>query len=110
VSPEPAFLLETLLDLDGHNVVFGRGEVIQKAGHDLVLTPALDEEHFWLAALGLGYFRNFGSLAGFLPGVGVRGNIGLVPADVEPFYGTRVPVGGMVFLRIAVAPMGRKSH
>jgi hypothetical protein len=109
-SVSPSLLLETHLDLDGRNVVFGRGEVIQKAGHDLILTPALDEQHFWLAALGLGYLRNFGSLAGFLPGVGIRGNLGLVPADVEPFYGTRVPVGGMVFLRLAMAPMGRQSH
>jgi hypothetical protein len=109
-SLSPAFLLETNLDLDGRNVVFGRAEVIQKSGHDLVLTPELDDTHFWLAALGLGYLRNFGPLAGFLPGVGVRGNLGLVPAGVEPFYGTRVPVGGIVFLRIAVAPMSRQTH
>jgi hypothetical protein len=109
-SLSPSFLLETLLDLDGRNVVFGRGEVIQKAGHDLVLTPDLDEEHFRLAALGLGYLRNFGSVAGFLPGLGVRANLGLVPADVEPFYGTRLPVGGMVFLRAAIAPRRREAH
>ena len=106
-SLSPSFLLETHLDLDGRNVLFGRGEVIQKAGHDLVLTPALEEAHFWLAALGLGYLRNLGPLAGFLPGLGVRGNLGLLPAGVEPFYGTRIPVGGMVFLRIVVAPMSR---
>jgi hypothetical protein len=87
-SLSPAFLVETNLDLDGRNVVFGRAEVVQKSGHDLVLTPDLDEAHFWLAGIGVGYLRNLGTLAGFLPGLGARGLLGIVPARVEPFYGT----------------------
>ena len=109
-SFSPSFLLEANLDLDGRNVVFGRVEVLQKSGHDLVLTPELEEEHFWLAGFGAGYLRNFGPVGGFLPGVGARGFAGLVPSGVEPFYGTRVPVGGIVFLRVAVAPMGHQGH
>jgi len=105
-----SFLVETNLDFDGRNVVFGRAELVQKTGHDLVLTPDLDERHFWLAAFGLGYLRNFGPLVGFLPGVGARGLLGLVPSDVEPFYGTRALLGGIVFLRVAVAPMSGHSH
>jgi hypothetical protein len=109
-SWSPSFLLEAIFDLDGANVVFGRGEVVQKSGRDLVLTPDLDETHFWLSALGLGYLRNFGPFGGFLPGVGARGFVSLVPSGVEPFYGTRIPVGGMVYLRFAVAPMNHEKH
>ena len=106
----PSFLVETNLDLDGRNVVFGRAEVLQKRGHDLVLTPDLEEAHFWLAGFGAGYLRNFAALGGFLPGIGARGFAGLVPSGVEPFYGTRVPVGGIVFLRVAVAPTSPQRH
>jgi hypothetical protein len=79
---------------------------VQKGGRDLVLTPDLDETHFWLTGLGVGYLRNVRAISGFLPGLGARGLFGLVPSDVEPFYGTRVPVGGIVFLRVTMAPMG----
>jgi hypothetical protein len=100
-----AFLLESTLDLDGANMIFGRLEVVEKTGHDLVLTPALEEEKFRVGTLALGYVRNFGPFAGFVPGVGVRGAIGLVPSGLEPFYGQRTPVGGMVYGRLGVAPM-----
>jgi hypothetical protein len=106
----PSFLLETNLDIDGRNVLFGRGEILQKSGHDLVLTPDLDETHFWLAALGIGYLRNFGALRGLVPGLGARGLIGVLPSAVEPFYGTRVPIGGMVFLRLAMAATSHRDH
>jgi hypothetical protein len=75
-----------------------------------VLPTELEDEHFWLAGLGLGYLRAFGSVGGFLPGVGARGFAGLVPAGLEPFYGTRAPVGGILFARVAVAPMTKAAH
>ena len=105
-----SFLLETSFDFDGHNVVFGRGELVQKSGHDLVLDPALDEQHFLVGSLGLGYLRNLSAVAGFLPGLGLRCFLGLVPSEVEPFYATRAPLGGIVYVRVAVAPISQASH
>jgi len=104
-SLSPSFLVETNLDLDGVNTVFGRAELVQKSGFDLVLAPSLDDTHLWLGSLALGYLRNFGPVAHVLPGLGVMGEVDEVPGTVEPYYGTRWPLVGLLFLRIAVAPM-----
>jgi len=42
---------------------------------------------------------------GLRVGAGVRGQLAIIPGELEPFYGGRVPLGGVVFLRLAVAPM-----
>jgi hypothetical protein len=54
-----AYLLETSLDLDGRNVIFGRAEYLQKAGHDLVLPGPLGskQNRNWPAALNR-YYAN----------------------------------------------------
>jgi hypothetical protein len=102
-----SFLLESNLDLDGSNVVFGRAEHVQKTGHDLVLPEPLEEEVFGVTSLALGYLRNFGPLGPVLPGVGVRGAVNFVPEGLESTYGSRTLVGGMLFLRLSLAGAGR---
>jgi hypothetical protein len=109
-SPSFAALAETNLSIDGFNVVFGRVEAVQKSGHDLVLAPALDESRFLLSALSLGYLRNFGPLGAWLPGLGIRGAVNLLPRSLEGVYGTRLPIGGMFFLRLGLAPLGHGGH
>jgi hypothetical protein len=103
-------LAEANVDLDGRDVVFGRVEVVQKTGGDLVLTAPLAETLFLLTSFDLGYLRNLGQLGAFLPGVGARGTLDLVPSGLEPFYGSRVLLGGIVFLRLAIAPMSHMHH
>ncbi|MDY7227123.1 hypothetical protein [Hyalangium rubrum] len=105
-----AFLLESNLDLDGRNVLFGRTEYIQKTGHDLVLSEPFEEQTFGVATLALGYLRNLGPLGPVLPGVGVRAAVNFVPEALQPTYGSRTPVGGMVFLRLSAAPLGHEGH
>jgi hypothetical protein len=105
-----AFLLETNLDLDGLNVLFGRVEYVQKTGDELVLTEPLADEIFDIGALSLGYLRNFGPLGPVLPGVGACGTVDLVPKPVGAIYGSRTPVGGMVYVRLASAPMRHAGH
>lgn len=105
-----AYLLETNLDLDGRNVVFGRAEYIRKTGHDLVLEGPLEDETFGVASLAVGYLRNFGPLGPVLPGVGVRAAVNLVPEGLSETYGSRTPVGGMVFLRLSAAPSEHSGH
>ncbi len=111
--PTGALLLETNLDLDGTHVLFGRAELVEKSGEDLAL-PSEELHHtpFLLTSLAAGYLNNLPPFAGLVVGVGVRGAAGLVPAEVRPFYGSRVVFGGIAFLRLAVAPPppGAASH
>jgi hypothetical protein len=105
-----SYLLETSLDLDGRNAVFGRAEYVQKTGHDLVLPAPLEEETFGVASLALGYLRSFGPLGPVLPGVGVRVAVNLVPEGLEPIYESRTPVGGMIYLRLVSSPSEHAGH
>ena len=102
-APTNAFLLESSLDLDGHHVVFGRAEYVQKSGHDLVLPEELEHTVFDVGSLVLGYVYNFGPFGPVRPGVGVRGALNLVPEGLESLYGSRTPVGGMVYVRLVPA-------
>ena len=102
-----AYLLEANVDLDGHNAIFGRAEYAQKTGHDLVLAEPLEEETFGVASLALGYLRSFGPLGPVLPGVGVRAAMNFIPEGLESTYGSRTPVGGMLFLRLSLAGAAR---
>jgi hypothetical protein len=63
----------------------------------------LDEGLFDVGGLVLGYVYNLGPFGPVRPGVGVRGALNVVPEVLEPFYGSRTPVGGMVYVRLAPA-------
>jgi hypothetical protein len=105
----PAFLVESNLDLDGRNVVFGRLEVVQKTGHDLALPPVeLEQQTFLLPSLAAGYLRNLPTLGGLVPGVGVRAAVARISSTLGGFYGTRTLFGGMAYFRLAVA--ARAGH
>jgi hypothetical protein len=108
---EPAtssLLLESTLVPRGPDALFGRLEYVQKTGHDLVLTPDLDERVFDVGSLALGYVRSFGPFGSWSPGLGFRVALNLVSRELGTFYGTRVPTGGMVFVRLsnALEPAG----
>jgi hypothetical protein len=101
----PSYLVETDVNLDGHHIVFGRAEYVRKTGRDLAL-PAQDEPRvFDIGSLALGYLFEVGPLGPVLPGIGVRGSAGVIGAGLEPFYGTRVPLGAMIFVRVRPARM-----
>ena len=93
-------LAEAEAVLDMSNTIYGRVELVQKSAEDLVLTALPPETKFNVAAVTAGYIRELfrGSRATF--GLGVQGTLNHVPSDLEPFYGSRTPVGGMVFLRV----------
>lgn len=93
-----AFLLETTLDLEERDVVFGRLEVVQKTGRDLALgEPMLDDSIFRVAKAQFGYVRQIGPVADLLPGLGGSMSVGFLPRGLERFYGARRPVGWAVF-------------
>ena len=90
----------------GADTVFGRLEVAQRTGEDLVLessggTPALDGQVFTSAVLELGYLRRLARLGPLNIGLGAVGSLYFLDRGLQPFYGnTRWPVAGMVFLRL----------
>jgi hypothetical protein len=101
----PAFLLESNWSPEGHHTLFARAEYVQKTGHDLVLPAELEDTRLNVGLLGLGYVYYFGPLSAFMPGLGVRGSAGYVDATLEPFYGTRLPLGLMLFAQLRPEPM-----
>jgi hypothetical protein len=92
-----SLLLESEAVLDRSHTLFGRVEWVEKTAEDLVL-PAGPRYH--LAMASLGYLRELARGRGLALGVGIRGSIGYVPRSIESAYGSRTPVGGVVFLRL----------
>lgn len=97
-------LAETEAVLDGRHTLFGRLELVQKTAEDLVLPTGpggfAPDSTFTVAAVSLGYIREIGRSSQTTVGVGFQGTLNVVPAVLDPFYGSRTPVGAMVFVRI----------
>jgi hypothetical protein len=100
-----ALLAESSLDVGG-NVFFGRAEWVEKTGHDLVLPHEFEEKRFGVSQVMGGYMRQLAPVAGWVPGIGGRVSVSLVPSELEPFYGERAPVGFAVWLNLRPAAMG----
>jgi hypothetical protein len=105
-----ALLVETNLNLVDRNLFYGRLEVAEKTGGDLVLPEELEEQSFTVSKLGLGYVRQLSPLAGMVPGVGAGVTLSRVPAELEPFYGSRSPTGLQLFFRLRPVPMSMRNH
>jgi len=94
------FLAESEAILNRRHTVFGRFEWVRKTAEDLVLPVQDPHQHFHFASLSAGAIRELGRGLGMTLGVGARGTINLLPRTLEPFYGSRTPIGAMVFLRV----------
>jgi hypothetical protein len=105
-----AFLAETNLNLAERELLYGRLEIVEKTGGDLVLPEDLEEESFNVGKLGLGYVRQLNPLAGLAPGLGAGITLSLVPDDLEPFYGSSTVTGLQLFLRLRPSPMPMEEH
>ena len=97
---ENSVTAETNLNLDGRNAVFGRFEYVRKSVADLSVPGSLPSKEFDIGSISLGYVREVASLGGATVGAGVLGALDLVPADLEPAYGTRTPTGLTLYLRV----------
>jgi hypothetical protein len=97
---EHSVMVESNLQLDAANSVFGRVEYVRKSGEELVLPDPLSDEEFDIGGLSLGYIREFAGYRGATFGVGARGAINLIPRALDGVYGSRTPVGVAVFLRV----------
>jgi hypothetical protein len=103
-EPSPGFqnslLLESNAQLDDRNSVFGRVEWVQKSAEELVVPGAAPDTRFNVGAVALGYIREVAQYRGAGLGLGIRGALNLVPQALEPTYGTRTPVGIVVYARL----------
>jgi hypothetical protein len=104
--PLHALLVESRLDLTAHHTAFGRVEYVRRSADDLGLTGAVAPE-LDLAAMSLGYALRgwLGSGRAFTTALGVRGTLHVVPTELEPFYGSRLPVAVAAYLLLR--PGGR---
>ena len=97
---EHSIMVESNLQLDRVNSVFGRVEYVRKSGEELSLPDPLSAEDVDIGNLSLGYIREFAGYQGATFGLGARAGINLVPMALEGVYGSRTPVGVAVFLRV----------
>ena len=100
-------LVESTLDLDGTNSLFGRVEYVQKSAEELVISSVPPTTQYNVGALALGCLRTVGTVAGLAAGVGVRGSVNLVPAGLNAVYGSRTPAGVAIYLRLQ--PVGSRE-
>ncbi len=84
----------------GANTVTARAELTGRTGEELALAAVPPDESFRVAALSLGYIRDFARGARMTTGIGARGTIHAMPAGLEPHYGSRSPTGLILFLRV----------
>src|SRR2546426_9668042 len=95
-----SIVLESNLDLDGMNSIFGRAEYVRKSAEDLVVPAASAGAMYDVGALALGYHRVLPTGRGVAAGVGIRGAVNFVPASLEGVYGSRKPGGIAVDLTL----------
>jgi hypothetical protein len=95
-----ALLAETELVLDRSNTVFARAERVEKNAEELQVPGLPGNDVFNVNALSLGYIREISRTRPLTIGVGMRGNVGFVPSELETAYGSRTPAGFAVFIRL----------
>ena len=96
----PSALVETTVDLDGVNTLFGRLEYVRKRAEDLAVAGVPAAVTYDVGAVSVGYARQVARTGGIAVGLGGRGAVSFVPASLEALYGSRTPVGGAVFVRL----------
>lgn len=106
---EHSALAETTLEIGQRNAVFGRVEYVRKSAEELVLPSVAPTLEFNVGSLVAGYAREVAAIRGGSIGVGGRASVNLVPSDLAPFYGTRMPAGVAVYVRVRPNRMAAES-
>lgn len=92
-------LVETNVEFDPRNAVFGRAEYVTRTAEELSLVGSVSPE-VQIGSLALGYARRIAALRGVQAWLGGRGHVDIVPQELRLFYGTRTPTGLMVSLQL----------
>ncbi|MFZ5482574.1 MAG: hypothetical protein ACOZNI_37775 [Myxococcota bacterium] len=99
-------LVESTLSAGRHVNLFGRAEYVVKAAEDF---GRAGEATYGLASVGLGHVYTVEALPGWATGLGVRGSVTRVPPELERAYGTRTPLGAIVYLQLRPREMEHKE-
>ena len=124
-SAEPSFsnsfLFESEAILDRSSTFFGRTELVKKSAEDLVVdNPVVTRsgvplpgfpatQQFNLGTAQLGYIRELARLRFATIGLGGAVTLNFLPNSLEPYYGSRTPVGTFVFLRLRPFHVGKTA-
>jgi hypothetical protein len=108
-SFEHSALVETSVQLDERNSVFGRVEWVQKNAEELVITSADPDTRYNVSSVALGYVREVAQYAGASLGLGVRGSVNFLPEALKATYGTRTPAGIAAYARLRPSAMQRST-
>lgn len=95
-----AALVEAEAVLDRRNTVYARLELAQKTAEDLAIGSFPPETAFNVGAISAGYIREIVRGSATTLGIGAHATVNTVPSSLESTYGSRTPVGGMVFIRL----------
>ena len=98
--PLNSLLFETSLEL-ARNALFGRAEYVRRTAADLALVGSVSRG-LDIGQVSAGYARELWGRR-VSSAVGVLGTLYLVPAELELFYGSRTPVGVLVYLELRPA-------
>lgn len=97
----PAAFLESTWNVTRHHTLFGRAEVERVSGAALGVPTGR-------ASIGhvvLGYVYYFRPSVSFAPGIGARFSVSGLDRALSDAYGTRAPVGGLVYIQLRPAAL-----
>lgn len=96
-------LLETNLELDERNAVFGRLEYVRKRAEDLAVPAVPPDVAYDVGAIAAGYSRVLARPGATRVALGVRAAVSVVPAPLQTLYGSRTPVGAASYVRLGLS-------
>lgn len=110
-SGRPGFSNSVLAEseniLDKTNTLFGRVEWVQKSAEDLVvdkpsgsLAVFPSTQNFNISTVQLGYIREIARARWATIGLGSAATLNFVPSALKSNYGSRMPIGALIFLRM----------
>ena len=106
--PLNTLLLETTLEMNEANAVYGRAEYVRRTAADLALIGSVSRE-LDIGAVSVGYERRVWRRAPLAAGLGARGTLNLVPEELRPFYGSRTPAGLLAYVQVRPSGSGGGS-
>ncbi len=99
-----SLLVESEAVLDAHNTMFGRAELVQKSVEELSLETSLPtvarDRAFNVGAVSVGYIRDVARFGAGTLGLGAMGTLDVVPQALSAAYGSRTPLGALLFVRV----------
>jgi Heavy metal binding domain len=94
-----SFLLETNYQRD-RDTVYGRWELVEKSGDELVLRPRHQHLISTINAISLGYVRDLSHNRNIDVGLGGQVTLDIWPNELDRYYGDGPGYGFQIFLRI----------